>query len=124
MPCVAVKRGASLEEKLPGSADLEQRVHLRKTSVHLKSPCSCSRKVFGGSLWPGEHFAELSLHVQARVPFAKASSSFRTTQQSVTWGGIPFLELTQRCCLPLAVVRAFSGSFGQRLPSAYASGKY
>lgn len=90
MPCAAMKRGAGLEEKLPGSADLEQGVHPRKTRVHLKSPCSCTREVSGSSLWPGEHFVEFSLHVKASVPCAKTLSPFRATQQSATSvGGFP-----------------------------------
>lgn len=85
MPSAAVKRGAGLKEKFPGfSADLGQGVHLRKTSVHLKSPCSRNREVSGGSLWPGEPLAEFSLDVKARVPCIMVLSSFRTTQPSTT----------------------------------------
>lgn len=65
MPRTTVKRGSGLEEKLPGSADPEQGVHPRKTSVHLKSPCSCSREVSGAR--SGQGSTLLSSHSMSRL---------------------------------------------------------
>lgn len=47
MPCAAMKRGAGLEEKLPGSADLEQGVHPGKTRVSSEK----SLQLHQGSVW-------------------------------------------------------------------------